>query len=83
LAKAFDRQDKQMKYFVLFLAIVSGGATFVSFSTATHGAVGNWASQLCTAASPLCHSPLTLAVATAGLVSLSIMVMLVSAISSA
>jgi hypothetical protein len=72
-----------MKYYVLLLAIVSGGATFVSFSPATHAAVGNWASQLCTAASPLCHSPLTLALATAGIVSLWIMMMLVSAISNA
>ena len=72
-----------MKNAILFLAIVSGGATYVSFSAATHAAVGNWASQLCTAASPLCHSPVTLALATAGLVSLWIMVVLMSAFSSA
>jgi hypothetical protein len=65
----------------LFLAIVCGVATFASFSAATHGT--NWASQLCTAVSPLCHSPLTLALATAGLVSLWIVVALVSAISNA
>jgi hypothetical protein len=73
-----------MGHFILFLAIACGGATFVSFSAATHAAVGtNWASQLCTTVSPLCHSPLTLALATAGLVSLWIVVALVSAISNA
>jgi hypothetical protein len=75
------RQDKQMKNVILFLAIVCGGATFVSFSAATHGT--NWAGQLCTAASPLCHSPLTLALAATGLVSLWIVVALFSAISDA
>jgi putative SOS response-associated peptidase YedK len=47
-------------------------------------AVGtNWASQLCGAASPLCHSPLTLALVTTGLVSLWVMVALFSAITNA
>jgi hypothetical protein len=73
-----------VKNLILFLAIVCGGATFVSFSAATHAAAGtNWAIQLCGAASPLCHSPLILALATTGLVSLWIMVALFSAITNA
>ena len=52
-------------FIILFLVIVCGGATFVSFSAAAHAAVGaNWANQLCGAASPLCNSPLTLGLAT-------------------
>jgi predicted lysophospholipase L1 biosynthesis ABC-type transport system permease subunit len=65
---------------ILLLAIACGGVTFVSFSAATHA---NWASQLCAAANPLCQSPLTLALATTGLVSLWITVALFSAITNA
>jgi hypothetical protein len=73
-----------VKHIILFLVIVCGGATFVSFSAATHAAVGaNWANQLCGAASPLCNSPLTLGLTTAGLVSLWIMMALFSGFTSA
>jgi hypothetical protein len=73
-----------VKNLILFLAIVCGGATFVSFTAATHAAVdANWASQLCRAVFPVCHSPVTLALATAGLMSVWILAALFSAITNA
>jgi hypothetical protein len=66
-----------MKNFILFLATVSGAATFLSFAAAV-GA--NWASQICTAASPLCHSPLTLVFATTGLMSFWLMMAVLSTV---
>ena len=73
-----------VKNLILFLAIVCGGATVVSFMAATHAVVAaSWTSQLCTAASPLCNNPVTLGLATPGLVSLWIMMALFSAITGA
>jgi hypothetical protein len=71
-----------MKHFIiLFLVVVCGSVTFVSFSAMHAGT--NWANQLCGAASPLCNSPATMCLATAGLVSLWIMVAIFSAVTSA
>lgn len=70
-----------MKNFILFLAIVSGGASFLSLAAASDATVGgNWAGQICAAASPFCHSPLTLVVATTGLGSCWIMMAVLSAV---
>jgi hypothetical protein len=78
------QQEHIVKNVILFLVIVCGGATFVSLTAATDAAVGvNWASQLCLAASPLCHSPVTLGLATAGLVSLWIFAALFSLFTNA
>ena len=58
-----------MKNLILFFAIVCGAATVASFMAAMHAAMAaSWTSQLCWAASPLCNSPVTLGLATAGLV---------------
>jgi hypothetical protein len=73
-----------VKNLILFLAIVCGGATVVSFTAETHASLdANWASQLCRAAIPVCQSPVTLALATAGLASVWILVALFSAITNA
>jgi hypothetical protein len=73
-----------VKNLILFAAIVCGGATVVSFMTATHAAVASsWISQLCKDAGPPCDSPVTLGLVTAGLVSLWTMLALFSAITSA
>jgi hypothetical protein len=73
-----------VKNLILFLAIVCGGATVVSFMATTHASITtSWASQLCEAASPLCHSPVALGLTTAGLVSLWIFWALFSAITNA
>jgi hypothetical protein len=75
-------REMRMKNFILFLAAVSGGASFLSLAAAANDAAagGNWAGQMCTAAGPLCHSPLTLVLATAGLASFWIMMAVLSAV---
>jgi hypothetical protein len=70
-----------VKNLILFLAIVCGAATIVSFMAATHAAVA--ASWVCTVAGALCHRPVMLGLATAGLVSLWIMAALFSALTNA
>ena len=75
------RREKKL---ILFLAVLCGGATVVAFMASTHAAVAaSWTSQLCRATSPLCHSPVTLGLATAGLVSLWIFAALLSMFDSA
>jgi hypothetical protein len=70
-----------MRNFILFVAIVCGGASFLFFTAAKEAADGpNWASQTCKAASSLCHSPQLLAFAAAGLAALWLVAMFVSAI---
>jgi hypothetical protein len=70
-----------MKNFILFLAIVCGGASFLFFTAAKQAADGpNWASQMCKAASSLCHSPQLLAFTAAGLGALWLVTILLSAI---
>jgi hypothetical protein len=70
-----------MKNFILFLAIVCGGASYLFFLAAKEASDGpNWASRMCKAASSLCHSPQLLAFIAAGLVALWLVVMFVSAI---
>ena len=56
-----------MKNFILFVAIVCGGASFLFFTAAKEASDGpNWASQVCKAANSLCHSPQLLAFTAAG-----------------
>jgi hypothetical protein len=70
-----------MRNFILFVAIVCGGASFLFFTAAKEVSDGpNWASQVCTAASALCHSPQLLAFAAAALAALWVLTMFVSAI---
>jgi hypothetical protein len=70
-----------MKHFILFLAIVCAGASFM-FHTAAKEAVdgSNWASDVCKAGRSFCHDPQQLIYAAAGLAGLWIVVMFVSAI---
>jgi hypothetical protein len=70
-----------MRNFILFVAIVCGGASFLFFTAAKEASGGpDWASQVCKAASSLCHSPQLLAFAAAGLAALWLVAMFVSAI---
>jgi hypothetical protein len=75
------RQEKQIKNFILFLAIVCGGVSFLFFTAAKEAADGpNWASQVCKVAVTLCYNPRQLALAAVGLGALWLVVMFVSAI---
>jgi hypothetical protein len=80
-----------MKHCILLLAFVCAGASFTCLSAtkenltffrvakeAVSGA--NWASQMCNTADWLCHRPLSLALAAAGLAALWVLVMIVQAI---
>ena len=70
-----------MKSFILFLAIVCAGASFVFYTAAKEAADGpSWASDLCKVGRSLCHEPQQLALAAAGLAVLWIAAMFVSAI---
>ena len=70
-----------IKNFILFLAILSGGGSFLFFTAAKEAADGpNWASDVCKAAGSLCYSPQQLAFVAAGLAGLWIVAMFVSAI---
>jgi hypothetical protein len=70
-----------MKNFVLFVAIVCGGASFLFFTAAKEASDGpNWASQVCKAANSLCHSPQLLAFTAAGFGALWLVAMFVSAL---
>jgi len=70
-----------MKNLILFLAIACGGASYLFFTAAKQTIDGpNWASQMCKAASSLCHSPQLLAFTAAGLVALWLVALFVSAI---
>jgi hypothetical protein len=72
-----------MKNLILLLAILSGGATVLSFMTSMHAiAAASWTGQFCGAVSPLCQSPVALGLGTAGLASLWISAMLVSVMTS-
>jgi hypothetical protein len=72
-----------VKILILFLAILCGGATVLSFMASMHAAVaGSLTSQMCWVISPLCQSPVALGLATAGLVSLWIYAALFSAITN-
>jgi hypothetical protein len=70
-----------MRNFILFLAILCGGASFLFFNAAKAAPDGpNWASRVCSSARMFCHDPLQLAYVAAGLVVLWIVVAFVSAI---
>ena len=70
-----------MKNLILFVAIVCGAASYLFFTAAKQALDGpSWASQMCKAASSLCHSPQLLAFTAAGLVALWLVMTFVSAI---
>jgi hypothetical protein len=70
-----------MKNFILFVAIVCGGASFLFYTAAKQAPDGSdWAIQVCKAANSLCHSPQLLAFTAAALVALWVVAMFVSAI---
>jgi hypothetical protein len=58
-----------MKSFILFLALVCGGVSFLLY-TDRQFVSGNWAGQICRSAGALCHNPQLLAFAAAGLLAL-------------
>jgi hypothetical protein len=51
-----------MKSFILFLALVCGGVSFLVY-TDNQFVSGNWAGQICRSAGALCHNPQLLAFA--------------------
>ena len=64
------QREKQMKNFILFLAIVCGGVTVMFYTAAKEAADGpNWASKLCSASRSLslCQDPRQLAFVAGGL----------------
>jgi hypothetical protein len=70
-----------MANFILLIAIVLGGASFVSFTATNLGADGpSWASDVCLAAPLVCQSPQPMVFATAGFAALWIAIKLVSAL---
>ena len=72
-----------MKNLILFLALLCGGATVLSFMTSMHAiAAASWAGEFCRTVGPLCQNPVALGLATAGLASLWISAMLVSVMTS-
>jgi hypothetical protein len=68
-----------MKSFILFLALVCGGVSFLLY-TDKQFISGNWAPQICRSAGSLCHDPHLLDSAAAGLVALWLLMVFVSAI---
>jgi hypothetical protein len=72
-----------MKNLILFLAVLCGGATVLSFMTSMHAiAAASWTGQFCGTVTPVCQNPVALGLATAGLASLWISAMLVSVLTS-
>jgi hypothetical protein len=70
-----------MKNFLLLLAILCAGASFAFYTAdGATGDVPNWASNVCSAARTLCHSPQQMAIAAAGLAALWILVTFLSAV---
>jgi hypothetical protein len=77
------QREKQMKNFILFLAIVCGGVTVMFYTAAKEAVDGpNWASKVCSAGRSLslCQDPRQLAFVAAGLGALWLVMMFVSAI---
>jgi hypothetical protein len=77
------QRQKQMKNFILFLAIVCGGVTVMFYTAAKEAADGpNWASKLCSGSRSLslCQDPRQLAFVAGGLGILWLVVTFVSAI---
>ena len=72
-----------MKNLILASAILCGGVTVMSFMVLLHASfAAHWTGQFCWAVSPLCQNPVGLGLATAGLMSLWISTMLVSAMTN-
>ena len=55
-----------MKSFILFVAIVCGGASFLFFTAAKEASNASWATQVCRDAGWFCHNPQLLAFAAVG-----------------
>ena len=68
-----------MKSFILFLAFVCGGVSFLLY-TDKQFVSGVWAGQICRNAGSLCHNPQLLAFTAAGLLALWLLMIFVSAI---
>jgi hypothetical protein len=74
-------REKQMKNFILFVAILCGGTSVLLFTVGKEALRGpSWAGQMCKAAGSLCHNPQLLAFAAAGLAALWLVILFVSAI---
>ena len=70
-----------MKNFILFLAILCGGGSFLFFTAAKEAADGpNWASDVCKVGRSFCHDPQLLVYVAAGLAALWLIAVFVSAI---
>lgn len=70
-----------MANFLLLLAVVCGGASFAFYTAnSAAGDVPNGASTVCFAAPMLCHYPLYMAYAGAGLAVLAFLIKFVSAV---
>jgi hypothetical protein len=70
-----------MANFILLLAILLGGASFLSSTPYFPGIIGmNWASDVCAAASFVCQNPQQTNYIAVGLVSLWILLKFVSAL---
>ena len=72
-----------MANFVLFIAVLLAGASFVSFTAQDIAAAGygqNWASDFCSAAPFACQSPYQMAYIAAGFTGLWVLVILVAAL---
>jgi hypothetical protein len=69
-----------MKSFILFVAIVCGGGSFLFFTAAKEASNASWATQVCRDAGWFCHNPQLLAFAAVGLFGVWALAMLVTAV---
>lgn len=70
-----------MRNFILFLAIVCGGSSFMFFNAAKEASDGpNWASSVCSSAKVFCQDPMQLTYGAAGLAVLWLVIGFLSAI---
>jgi hypothetical protein len=77
--ESHTREEKDMKSFILFLALVCGGVNFVLY-TDRQFISGSWAGQICRSAGSLCHNPQLLAFGAGGLLALWLPMVFLSAI---
>jgi hypothetical protein len=70
-----------MTSFILFLAMLFGGASFLLFTADNMAGAGpGWASNMCSAAHLLCQNPQQLGIVAAGLAGLWLVMKFVSAL---
>ena len=70
-----------MRNFILFLAILCAGASFLFYTAAKEAPDGpNWASSVCASAKVFCREPSQLAYGAAGLVVLWVVIAFVAAV---